>query len=168
MTRIEGHTEFRRSPAEMFDFLADPRHEPEYNPLVVHAAKLTPGPIGPGTRFAQRTQRLGRPGEVTIDLVDADRPNRLSWRIESPGIRVDGWQMIIGTGGGSTVHWVWDFHTRGALRLVGPLIGLAGRRLERRVWSDMQRYLNGPSTSGTQAVTGTSTRTAADHDPRLW
>lgn len=30
MTRIEGRTEFRRSPAEMFDFLADPRHEPEY------------------------------------------------------------------------------------------------------------------------------------------
>jgi hypothetical protein len=48
MTRIEGRTEFQRTPAEMFDFLADPRHEPEYNPLIVHAEKLTAGPISPG------------------------------------------------------------------------------------------------------------------------
>jgi hypothetical protein len=83
---------------------------------------------------------------VTIDLVDADRPNRLTWRIESPGMQVDGRETIAATGDGSTVHCVWDFHARGALRLLGPVIGIAGQCLERRVWSDMQRYLNGPLT----------------------
>lgn len=151
MTRIEGYTEFRRSPAEMFDFLADPRHEPEYNSLIVDAEKLTEGPIGPGTRFRQRTQRFGRAGEVTIDLVDADRPHRLSWRIESAGMRVDGQQTITEAGGGSAVHWSWDFHARGALRLLGPIVGLVGRRLERRIWSDMQRYLNEPGVSDVTA-----------------
>ena len=147
MTRIEGRAEFRRSPAEMFDFLAYPRNEPEYNPLIVRAQKLTPGPIGPGTRFSQRTQKFGRTGEVTIDLVDADRPGRLTWRIESPGMHVDGEETITGTSDGSTVHWVWDFRARGALRLLGPVGGLAGRRMERRVWSDMQRYLDGQERS---------------------
>jgi hypothetical protein len=29
-----------------------------------------------------------------------------------------------------------------SLRLLGPLAGLAGRRLEQRVWSVMKRYLD--------------------------
>jgi hypothetical protein len=57
MTRIEGRTSFARPPAEVFDFLADPRNEPAYNPLILSARKLTPGPIGPGTRFVQRADR---------------------------------------------------------------------------------------------------------------
>lgn len=142
MTRIEGRTEFRRTSAEMFDFLADPRHEPGYNPIIVHAEKLTPGPIGPGTRFTQRTQRFGSTGEVTIDLVDADRPKRLTWHIESPDMQVDGQETITSTGHGSSVHWVWDFQARGPLQLLGPVVGLTGRRLERRIWSDMQRYVD--------------------------
>jgi hypothetical protein len=142
MTRIEGRSEFRRSPAQMYDFLADPRHEPQYNPLIVHAEKQTEGPIGPGTRFVQRTRRLGRTGQVTIELVDADRPKRLAWDIRSPGMQVEGREDITATADGASVHWVWDFHARGGLRMLGPLLGLAGRRLERRVWSDMQRYLD--------------------------
>ena len=51
---------------------------------------------------------------MTIDLVDADRPHRLSWRIESAGMRVDGQQTITEAGGGSAVRWSWDFHARGA------------------------------------------------------
>jgi hypothetical protein len=32
------------------------------------------------------------------------------------------------------LHWSWDFRPRGGLRLLGPLYGWAGRRLERKVW----------------------------------
>ncbi|WP_350275699.1 SRPBCC family protein [Kribbella sp. HUAS MG21] len=155
MTHIEGQTQFRRSPAALFDFLADPRHEPQYNPLVVYAEKLTPGPIGPGTRFRQRIRRFGRTDEIVIDLVDAERPDRLTWRIDSAGLRVHGRQTVTATGDGSSVHWEWDFHLRGVLRLLGPLVGLAGRRLERRVWSDMQRHLDRLELStGTSAPRG--------------
>jgi hypothetical protein len=49
MTRIEGRTSFARRPEDVFAFLADPRHEPAYNPIVLSAEKVTPGPIGPGT-----------------------------------------------------------------------------------------------------------------------
>ena len=75
MTRIEGRTSFARPRDEVFDLLADPRHEPEYNPLVLSARKEIPGMIGPGPRFSQRVKSFGRAGEVSIALVDCERPD---------------------------------------------------------------------------------------------
>jgi hypothetical protein len=74
VTRIEGRTAFARAQVEMFDFLADPRNEPAYNARILSARKLTPGPIGLGTRFVQRAKAFGGAGDVTIDLVDCQRP----------------------------------------------------------------------------------------------
>lgn len=141
MTRIEGRTSFSRPADEVFEFLADPRHEPAYNPLVLSARKETPGPIGPGTRFAQRVKSFGRAGEVSILLVDCDRPHHLTWAIESTSMDVRGTEELTQQGDGTLVHWSWDFRPRGALRLLGPLIGLMGRRMERTVWTDMQKHL---------------------------
>jgi len=143
MTMIEGRTSFARTPEEIFDFLADPRHEPAYNPLVLSARKETAGPIGPGTRFAQRVKSFGRAGDVSILLVDCERPHRLTWAIGSTGMAIDGTEEITQETDQTTVHWSWDFRARGGLRLLGPLVGWAGRRLEQRVWADMKSHLEG-------------------------
>ena len=141
MTRIDGLTFLARTPDEVFDFLVDPRHEPAYNPLVLSARKETPGPIGPGTRFAQRVRSFGGSGEVSILLVDCERPHHLTWAISSTGMDVHGTEEITQEGGGTTVQWSWDFRPRGGLRVLGPLVGWAGGRLERRVWADMKEHL---------------------------
>jgi hypothetical protein len=75
MTRIAGFTRFDRPVDEVFDFLADPRTEPRYDPLVLQAWKTIPGPIGPGTRFGQRARSFGRVGTVDIGLVGYRRPS---------------------------------------------------------------------------------------------
>jgi carbon monoxide dehydrogenase subunit G len=141
MTRIEGRTSFARTPEEIFDFLADPRHEPAYNSRVLSARKETAGPIGPGSRFAQRVKSFGRVGDVSILLVDCERPHHLTWAIGSTGMAVDGTEEITQENDRTTVHWSWDFRARGGLRLLGPLVGWAGRRLEQRVWADMKSHL---------------------------
>jgi deazaflavin-dependent oxidoreductase (nitroreductase family) len=58
------------------------------------------------------------------------------------------------------VHWSWDFRARGGLRLLGPLVGWAGRRLEQRVWADMKRQLEGTTMAARtrQDTQKTSTR----------
>jgi hypothetical protein len=141
VTRIEGRTLFARTPEEMFDFLADPRHEPAYNPLVVAARKETPGPIRPGSLFVQRVRSFGRVGEASIVLVDCQRPHYLTWTIASTGMDVRGHEEITEDRDRTLVHWSWDFRPRGPLRLLGPLVGWAGRRLERKVWADMKNHL---------------------------
>jgi len=49
MTFIEGEIIIARPAAQVFDFAADQRNEPRYNPRMVRAEKLTGGPVGKGT-----------------------------------------------------------------------------------------------------------------------
>ena len=50
---------------EVFDFVADERNEPRYNPKMRLAEKISDGPIGLGTRFRAQTVSMGRP----VDMV---------------------------------------------------------------------------------------------------
>jgi hypothetical protein len=51
MARIEGEIVIGRPVDAVFDYVADQSNEPEYNPQMVRADKITPGPVGKGTRF---------------------------------------------------------------------------------------------------------------------
>jgi hypothetical protein len=47
--------------------LADERNEPRYNARMVRADKVTPGPIGKGTRFRSAVASFGREAEMVIE-----------------------------------------------------------------------------------------------------
>jgi uncharacterized protein YndB with AHSA1/START domain len=49
---FEAEVDINRPPEEVFDYCSDHHHEPEWNPMMTHIAKLTGGPIGAGTRYA--------------------------------------------------------------------------------------------------------------------
>jgi hypothetical protein len=51
MAHIEGEIILNRSAEEVFDFVADERNEPCYNPRMLSVKQITDGPIGVGTRF---------------------------------------------------------------------------------------------------------------------
>ena len=44
MAKIEGEILIDRPVEEVFDFVADQSNEPQYNPQMVQAEKITPGP----------------------------------------------------------------------------------------------------------------------------
>jgi hypothetical protein len=142
MTRITGRTVFDRSAEDLFDILADPRNEPLYNPLILTAEKTTAEPIGVGTRFVQRARSFGRVGNVDIEVVSYARPEHLGFAIKSAGMDVRGEQTFSAEPSGCLVTWTWDLRPRGPWRLLGPLFGLAGRRLEHRVWREMKAYVD--------------------------
>ena len=50
-----GRDHHRRPPEAVFDFVADERNEPRFNPQMLRAEQLSPGPIGLGTRFRARS-----------------------------------------------------------------------------------------------------------------
>jgi uncharacterized protein YndB with AHSA1/START domain len=90
MTEIRGTTFFECPLGTVFDFLADPRNEPKYNPLILAARKTTSGSIGLGTRYVQQVKSFGRVGDVDIEIVEYQRPEHLAFDICSAGIRVRG------------------------------------------------------------------------------
>ena len=71
MAHIEGDIVIERPVDEVFDFVADERNEPRYNPRMLSAEKVTDGPIGEGTQF--RAETATRRGSAEM----AEVPSRL-------------------------------------------------------------------------------------------
>jgi hypothetical protein len=65
MARIEGEIMINRPVEEVFDFVADERNEPRYNPRMVRAEMLSPGPVGLGSRF--RAEMRTRPRLMVME-----------------------------------------------------------------------------------------------------
>ena len=56
---VENSIEIKATPEAVFDYCTDVRREPEWNPKLLEVEKLTGGPIGLGTRFRIRIDRVG-------------------------------------------------------------------------------------------------------------
>lgn len=153
MTRIEGTIVIAAHPQDVFDFVADERNEPLFNRDMVGVEKLTPEPIGLGTRWSTtlasrgRGGRRGRPITMTVEVVDYDRPTRLGTRSTLSTAVITGALTFAPHPSGTRLSWSWDVSPKGALRLLTPVIGVAGRREERRVWSELKRRLEQSSTA---------------------
>jgi len=101
MTEIRGTTYFARPIEVGFDFLADPRNERKYNPLVLAARRTASGHIGRGTRYVQQLLSFGRVGDV--EIVEYQRPERLAFDIRSAGMQVRGDLLLAAEGSGTRV-----------------------------------------------------------------
>ena len=67
-----------RPPEAVFEYFADLRHEPEYNPEVRDIRKTTEGPLARGTRFEGQHDGLG-PVSWESSMRPATWPSRARW-----------------------------------------------------------------------------------------
>jgi len=133
MRTIEKELVIARPIDEVFDFVADAGNEPRYNPNLVGAEQLTPGPIGPGTRFRLEGRVLGRGVETVYEVTAYDRPQRLVSRtIRAPlGLAIEGTVTFAPAPGGTKVRWSQEVTPHGVFALLAPLtVGALERRLD--------------------------------------
>ncbi len=77
---IENSIGIAAPTEKVFDYVTDVRREPEWNPQLREPEKLTPGPVGAGTRYRVR---FGRGvGIAIIENSSFDRPR--SWSGSAP------------------------------------------------------------------------------------
>jgi uncharacterized protein YndB with AHSA1/START domain len=143
MARIDGELVIRRPVDEVFDFVADERNEPRYNPRIRRAEKLSPGPIGPKTRFHAEAVTLGRTIGMTIQYTTYERPRRLASSIQMTAADIVGTLRFDPVDGGTRMGWSWEMRLRGPYKLLTPIIAGAGRRQERASWAGLKRFLEG-------------------------
>ena len=74
MAGIEGEIIIARPVDVVFGYVADQSNEPQYNPQMVRAEKITAGPVGKGTRFRSAVASMGRAAEMLIECTGYDRP----------------------------------------------------------------------------------------------
>jgi hypothetical protein len=138
MTRGSGEILVGAAVEDVFDLVADERNEPSYNPAMSQVVKLTPGPVGAGTRFRTTVVSRGRPLEMAVEYTLFERPRLLGSRTTLSSADIDYRLTFEPDGEGTRMRWAWRLRPYGALRLLGPVLGVLGRRQERRIWTAMK------------------------------
>lgn len=141
MARVHGSIDIDRPLDEVFDVVADQTNEPRYNPSMVASRRVTGGPIGVGTRFEATVLNRGKPHEVAIEITAFERPSETASRSVIEGNTVTGGLHFTPISSGTRLSWDWDVQIGGAARVLGPLVGMIGRRQERAIWSGLKRFM---------------------------
>lgn len=141
MAHVEGQIIIHRPVDEVFDFVADERNEPRYNPQMRRAEQISAGPIGVGTTFRAESTSLGRPVEMTIAYTNFERPQQLTSLTHLATMDIQGTLTFDPVPEGTRMRWFWELEPRGALKLMTPVVALIGRRQERTIWTALKQYL---------------------------
>jgi hypothetical protein len=141
MSHIAGEITIAAPVHEVFDVVADERNEPKYNPRIVRAEKVSEGPVGAGARFAAEPKSIGAKGQMTLTILEYDRPHRLHNLVRSSYMQVDGTLTFEEVESGTTLRWDWDMALLGPIRLLAPVIALIGPTWERRNWVGLKEYM---------------------------
>ena len=141
MTRIAGQVLIRRPVGDVFDFVADERNEPTYNPTMLLAEKLTAAPIGVGSRFRAAIRSGRRQLEMQIEYTAFDRPNLIASTTRMAAADLCGTVTFSATPVGTLLRWSWKARLTGATRLLTPVFAPVGARRERRLWAGLRDHL---------------------------
>jgi uncharacterized protein YndB with AHSA1/START domain len=141
MVHIEGEILIYQPVEEVFDFVADERNEPLYNPHMLTAELLSDEPIGIGSRFRTELQTRGRTLPMTVEFTEFDRPRRLASSTHSSMTATTGALTFEPESSGTRMRCSWEVQPRGALRLMPLIVGAVGRRQERAIWGNLKRLL---------------------------
>jgi hypothetical protein len=141
MAHLEGQIVINRPVEVVFDFVADERNEPRFNPQMTSADKLSDGEVGLGTQFSAEVVSGGKPVSMVIEFISFERPHRLGSRTTTSGMVILGELTFEGLGDATRMRWAWDMQPTGALRFLKPLIVFMGRRQEREIWTSLKRHL---------------------------
>ncbi len=141
MARIDGEIVIGRPVDVVFDYAADPSNEPEYNPRMIRAEKITPGPVGQGSRFRSVVAAMGRTAEMLVECTRCERPTLFATVITMRQADFS-YRLTFGPAAdGTRMHWSGEVRPKGAWKLLGPLIGWLGVRQEKRIWASMKHHL---------------------------
>ena len=141
MARIEGKIMISRPVEEVFDFVADERNEPRYNPRMRLVEQISEGPIGLRTRFRAELETMGRTMPMIVEFTGYERPWRLASLTRSSMMETAGALKFESVPGGTRMCWSWHVRPRGVLKLMAPIVGVIGRRQEQSIWGNLKRLL---------------------------
>jgi len=152
MVRIEGEIVINRPVEDVFDFVADERNEPRYNPQMRRAELISEGPIGVGTRFRAETTSLGRPVQMVIEFTGFERPRRIEETVHMSSMDLRGGLTFDYVPGGTRMGWSWDLEPHGMLKVMSPLVARMGRRNEQTIWTGLKHLLEGQGNDPTSSA----------------
>ncbi|MFJ5631106.1 SRPBCC family protein [Streptomyces goshikiensis] len=83
---FESIVEIDRPVEQVFAYLADGRHDPEFSPRVQEITKTPDGPTAVGTIFRSTVKDAGMKSGREFKIVEYDPPSRIRWREQSKNL----------------------------------------------------------------------------------
>jgi len=151
MARIDGEIVIGRPVEVVFDYVADQSNEPRYNPQMVRAEKLTPGPVGQGTQFRSAVASRGHAAEMLIECTSYERPTLFATTTTMTQADISYTLRFEPAGRGTRMRWSGQVRPKGAFRLLGPLVTWLGTRQEQRTWAALKQHLEAAPASPAKA-----------------
>lgn len=145
MVHVKGDITIARTAQEVFDFVADERNEPRYNPQMTSAEMVTRGPIGVGSRFHSVMTGVGRGADMMIELTEFDRPRRLASTTHMSSMDINGVLLFEPVSQGTRMTWRWDIQPHGIYKLLGPIVHRIGQKQELSIWTGLKRVMEADS-----------------------
>jgi len=144
---VQGDIVIDRPIDEVFDFVADERNEPGYNPQMTRAEMVTQEPIGVGSKFQSVMTGVGRGADMTIEFTEFDRPHRLgsATHISNGGMDINGTLLFEAQGQSTKMKWLWNIELRGFSRLLAPIVRRMGERQELAIWTGFKKVMEAQS-----------------------
>ena len=141
MTHVDGQIIIHRPVDEVFDFVADERNEPRYNPQMRRLNRPRLDRLASGPHSVQRACHGADRWMMTITFTEYQRPRRLTSATHLSTMDIQGTLTFDPVPEGTRMRWSWNLKPRGMLKLMTPVIALIGRRQERTIWTGLKRYL---------------------------
>lgn len=139
MLRNENRVEIKRSPEEVFAFIADLRNEPKYVPNVVETEKTADGPDGMvGAQYREVTRVMfRRRTNATYVVTEFNPPETFAFRGTLGRSTFRGRWVVTPTDGGSAVTITADATMSWPMRYLERLV----RRSVARTFAQMAQNL---------------------------
>lgn len=123
-------------PERVFDYLADARNEPRWLPGAERVEKATDGPVGLHTRF---DGVYARAGAVSVELVEFDRPRKLTFRATAKIVVFDDEVELTPDADGTLLVARLSARPRGVMRVFTPLLARTMRRQFEQNWPHLKQ-----------------------------
>ncbi len=133
-----GETTIARPIADVFDYLADARNEPTWLPGARSVEKTSKGPVGLGTTFVGQ---YARAGQVDLELIEFQRPTRLTFRARSRIVDFDDAVELTEHDAVTHLDARMSAEPRGAMHLVAPVMARTMRRQFADNWAHLRSAL---------------------------
>ncbi|MHC0432472.1 SRPBCC family protein [Streptomyces sp. O3] len=124
MSAIKETVDIARRPEEVFSYMTDPSHLPEWQESAVSAHTVGDGPLTVGSRF-ETVRRMGRREmPMTMEVVELEPPRRWHFHGVDGPIRGDVTGTIepLDDGERSRMTFEVDFETHGMGKVIAPLV----------------------------------------------
>ena len=124
MAPLVHSVEIDRSPEDVFAYVTDPSHFPEWQDAMVRASLKGGGPVQQGSRV-QLTRRIGkREQTMTSELTEYSPPKSYAFRVIDGPVRALGKGRFEPLGDGDRTRFTFelDFEGHGIGKLLVPLV----------------------------------------------